>query len=128
MSCNDDVCDIFPEENGAIDYIYVITIMTKVEEMVSSSGKKMGIPDFGDSRTTGYYYTYDDARDAVVSNLYDMWETIYDYALIEKVAPGVFNGASTDDRSLFKYNKDKDKYEPIEEPKILNHIYGIGIG
>lgn len=128
MSCNDDVCDIFPEDNGTTNYIYVITVMSKVEEMLTNTGKKMGIPDFGDSRTVGYYYTYDDARDAVTGNLFDIWETVYDYALIEKVPPGVYNGAGHEDRSLFKYDRGTDKYVPIEEPKIMNRIYGVGIG
>ena len=128
MSCNDDVCDIFPEENGAIDYIYVITVMTKIDEVVSNTGKKLGMPDFGDVRTVGYYYTYDDARDAVMENRADIWETCYDYAVIEKIAPGVYNGADREDRSLFKYDKENDRYLPIEEPDILRNTYGIGIG
>lgn len=117
MGCNDDVCDIFPEN----DYIYAITVMETIEE-------RNRIPYFGDSRCIGFYFTYDDARDAVMNNYCDIWETIYDYAIIEKIAPGFYNGASSDDRSTFKYDKDKDSYVPIDEPKILKHIYGIGIG
>ena len=123
MDCNDDVCDIFPE-----DYIYLITVMQKIEEVVSKSGKRTGIPDFGDTRVVGYYFTYDDARETVVNNAGDIHETIYDYALIEKVAPGIYNGATSDSRSVFKYNKAKERYDPVEEPAFLSNICGIGIG
>ena len=128
MSCNDDVCDIFPQENGAEEYIYLITLLQKLDEVVSRIGKKTGIPDFGCSRVVGYYFTYDDARDAVVNNYGDIHETIYHYALIEKVRPGLYQGATSDSRSFFAYNLAKDMYDPIEEPEFLSHIAGIGIG
>ena len=128
MDCNDEGCDIFPLENGEEDYIYLITLLQKLEEVVSKTGKKTGIPDFGDARTVGYYFTYDDARDAVVNNYGDIHETIYNYALIEKVAPGIYNGATADSRSLFSYNKEKKTYDPVEEPAFLSNFYGIGIG
>lgn len=123
MGCNDDVCDIFPE-----DYIYLITVMQNIEEVVTKSGIRTGIPDFGDTRVVGYYLTYDDARETVVNNAGDIHETIYDYALIEKVAPGIYNGATSDYRSVFKYNKEKERYDPVEEPAFLSNICGIGIG
>ena len=128
MDCNDDVCEIFPLESAADDYIYLITTLQKLEEVVSRTGKRTGIPDFGDVRTVGYYFTYDDARDAVVNNSCDIHETMYNYALIEKVAPGLYNGAVSESRSFFKYDREKDMYDPIEEPAFLYHAYGIGIG
>ena len=125
MVCNEDVCDIFPEES---DFIFTITALEKIEELKTKTGKKTGIADFGASRIIGFYFTYDDAYDVVTNNQCNIYEMVYKYVLVEKIAPGVYNGATSESRTLFKYNREKNKYEPVEEPAFLSRLYGIGIG
>lgn len=100
--------------------IYVINTMTKLEK------DQNGFPDFGSERIVGFYKEFKDAEDAVVNNICDIYETIYNYALIEEVEEGLYN--SSLNRWFYKYNKEKDEYEKIEEPEFLKHYSGFTIG
>lgn len=129
MGCNDDGCDIFPSgEDARRDYIYTITMLMRIDELIAKDGTKTGFPDFGDLRVVGYYFTYEDAINAVVHNECDIFETMYKYALIEKVEPGLYSGASAENRWLFKFNQDSYEYESVAIPEIMEHIYGLSIG
>lgn len=100
--------------------IYTILVFTRLEE------DKHGWPEFGSERIVGYYTDKDKAFNAVIGNACDINETCYDYALIEEVEEGLYNAAFN--RWIFKYNKDADKYEQIEELDFMKHFSGFTIG
>lgn len=110
--------DSVSHENGQI--IYTITMLEKVEN------DKNGWPSFGSTDVVGYYTDLDVAIEAVSSNACDINETVYDYAVIEKVSEGLYNPSVTS--YWFKYNREKDSYEPIDEPNEVKHICGFSIG
>lgn len=100
--------------------IYTILVFTRLEQ------DEKGWPNFGSERLVGYYTNKDIAFNAVINNSCDINETCYDYALIEEVEEGLYNAAMN--RWLFKYNRDKDEYESIEEPDFMKHFSGFTIG
>lgn len=106
--------------------IYAIMTCTKLEEEVYPTGKRSGFPDYGTSKTAGYFTSLDDAKTALLHNSTDLWETCYDYACIEKVeegleCPGELVG-------WYKYDREKNGYSPIETPSFDKHICGRTIG
>lgn len=100
--------------------MYFITVFTKMEE------DKLGWPNLGSQRTWGYYNMHEDAVRALHNNSTDMWEYCYDYALIEKIGPGIC--AYCEYRQWFKYDKEKDSYFEIEEPEWIKKFMNFAIG
>ena len=88
--------------------MYFITTFTKYEI------DQHGWPDTGDTRTVGYYTEKEQAINAVLENRCDLWETIYTYAVVEYLTPGLYPLAQDNERWFFKFNKDNLSYEPIE--------------
>ena len=99
--------------------IYTITGLTEL------TLNDLGWPDYGATRTFGYYITKDDAIEAVKHNTLDIHETIYDYMLIEEIEEGLYNPSLT--RWWFKY-AGNDTYTEIPEPDFMKHFVGIGMG
>jgi hypothetical protein len=66
-------------------------------------------------RCVGYYQNFDYAKDTLVTNQLDINETIYNYAMIEKIR----NGLYADDiiRWWFKFDYEKGIYEECETPE-----------
>lgn len=114
--------------------IYAIMVCTKIEEHIytmkdengNEKEKPSGFPDFGATRVVGFYHEKENAIDAVKENAGDIWETCYDYAIVETVEPGLYQ--SSHDRWIFKHNPSTGGYDEIPEPEILNHTVGITIG
>lgn len=102
--------------------IYVITVMSRVQR------DSLGYPAFGATRTVGYYLSKNEAELAVTNNAGDMREGCYNYALIEQIKPGIYQSASPENRWWFKFNDEKEQYEPIDEPEFLNNMSGFFIG
>lgn len=80
----------------------------------------------GALRCFGYYNSLERAERAVVNNACDMWEYLYDYAVIEKVEEGVF--PLSFERWFYKFNAREGKFERIPEPKSMGVYINIGIG
>ena len=57
--------------------IYVITTFEKVDRNAGHWIK------YGDTRTVGYYFNYEDALEVLTNNVCDLWEYCYDYAALE---------------------------------------------
>jgi len=70
-----------------------------------------GFPDMGTLRTVGYYSSREQAFNVVLNNQCDLWETIYTYAVVEYIEPGLYPIAV--DRWFFKWNINTMQYEPI---------------
>lgn len=77
-------------------------------------------------RCWGFYDNFNDADQAIRGNFTDMWETIYDFAVIEEYLPGI--SGYNFNREFYKYNINEDIYEPIDEPEELKHYVSFAIG
>ena len=99
------------------DAIYTIMTMTRLE--VSD----MGWPVFGSTRVVGYYREKEHALECVKYNCGDIWETCYNYAVVEKVEEGLYG--ITHEREFFKYNRETGEYDPYPEPDFMGHFVGL---
>lgn len=101
--------------------IYTITTTTKLGE----KNEETGFPDFGSSRVVGFYEDKYTAFSRVMENCCDIWETIYDYAIVEEVEEGLYPRT---EQYFFKYNMETQLYEPIEKPEAIKHFCNFSIG
>lgn len=87
-------------------------------------------PKYGtvDSRTWGFYSNKEDALKVLNENRTDIWETIYDYAVLEAYNEGISAYNFKVGRQFFKYNQELDSYKPIEEPEEVKHYASFAIG
>ena len=77
----------------------------------------------------GYYRDREDAVRAVHKNVTDIHETIYPYAIIERLEPGLFPVPK--EREWFGWNEDKDGFYKIETPdcdKYLPRNFSVALG
>ena len=86
----------------------------------------------GDCRCVGYYNDFNKSEEAVINNYCNIWETIYDYCVIESILEGLYQYAHGikygEDRWFYKFNKENKKYEKINEPIEFEHVCGLAIG
>ena len=84
--------------------------------------------DFGPRglRTWGFYTHLEDAINTLDKNITDLWETIYDYAVIEEYLEGI--SGYNFNRQFFKYDRDMNSYRPIEIPKEVGHYASFALG
>lgn len=80
------------------------------------------------SRTWGFYSNKEDALKVLNENRTDIWETIYDYAVLEAYNEGISAYNFEEGRQFFKYNQELDSYRPIEEPEEVEHYASFAIG
>lgn len=92
--------------------MWFITTITNLEEF--------------NTRTVGWFNDYDEAEKIVLENQCDLWETIYDYAVIDWIPKGLYQ--SDGGYFWFKFNIETSKYELVDCPKGFENIIGIGIG
>ena len=88
----------------------------------------MGFPDTGSQRSWGYYLDRSEAVDALHINATDMWETCYDYAILEEVEEGINPFCAKENRTFFKYDRKKDGYFECEEPVNLERSVNFSLG
>ena len=77
----------------------------------------------------GYYWNRETAVDAVHRNVTDMHETIYPYAIIERLEPGLF--PIPKDREWFGWDEEKDGFYEIETPdcnSYFPHNFSVALG
>lgn len=105
-----------------MDYktIFVVTVFEKCETNES------GFAKIGCSRSPCYRFTFEEAEEVVKTNMCDIWETCYDYAVITEIGPFLYPGYES--RKFYKYNREINGYEHIEEPKCLKYLEFCGIG
>ena len=99
---------------------WFITVMRKLEK------NSKGFLETGCTRCWGFYSNKEDALNTLHENRTDLWETIYDYAVLEEYHEGISN--STMKRQFFKYNMEKDGYFEIEEPECVKNTCGFALG
>lgn len=76
--------------------------------------------------TVGYFSDKEKAIMAVKENRLDMWETVYEYAVIQKIEEGLYPDPT--EEIWFEFDNDKKIYCEISEPPAFNGwtIRGIG--
>lgn len=101
--------------------MWFITVFERVEL------NDKGWADFGCQRTWGFYAERERAVQALHENWTDMWETCYDYAVIEKYDEGISH-YDFDNRQWFKFDEEHNGYFEIDEPYGLKHIGSFALG
>lgn len=99
---------------------WFITVMEKLEKDSKS------FLHTGCTRCWGFYSNKEDALNTLHKNITDLWETIYDYAVLEEYCEGISN--HTLNRQFFKYYMDKDGYFEIEEPECVKNTCDFALG
>ena len=89
--------------------MYFITVMSNP---VSTLDPKILHPLH--ERCWGFYKNLDYAKRAVLYNRTDMWEYLYNYAVIEEYHEGV--PAMAEEIQWYKFDRDKGKYLKIRKP------------
>lgn len=107
-----------------METIYTITVFQKISHNDSIASPH--IYDFGDRRCVGWFDCFEEANCAVENNFSDMRDDIYDYAIIEKMEPGILTVDL--ERVVYKWNEEKHSYEKIATPPELAHASNFGIG
>lgn len=100
-------------------FIYVITTFQKVE------CNDKGFIEYGSSRSVGWFETYEEALNIVENNIGDLNETIYDYAVIEKLGCGLYPVCNNlYERHYFVFDYETCKYKIIDKSQIelLNNV------
>lgn len=106
--------------NEGLKSIYTITVIEDFKELKNKMLTPIGV------RTMGFYFDKKTAVEVVENNETDLNETIYDYAIIERVQEGLYN--CTNERTFYKFNYETREYEEIEEPEGFKNIIGFSIG
>ena len=85
-----------------------------------------GFPDLGAERTMGYYSQYKTAEEDLNRNNCDMYEYLYNYAVIEHIPEGIYQTITS--RTFFKFDKEKRGYFPRKEPDFFKNFANIAFG
>ena len=94
--------------------IFLVTTLEKD----GSELDKYKFPDYGASRTVGFFPEIEDARAAVKSNCGDIHEYLYNFVVIEKMYPGFYPCCIDDnDFEWYRFNHEFRCYEMLE-----NHV------
>lgn len=80
-----------------------------------------------DIRCVGYFKNFEKAEKAVLDNACDIWETCYDYAVIENVEEGLYQ---YDQNSVwYKWDDLDEEYKRIKgRPEQYKNQVGFAIG
>ena len=77
-------------------------------------------------RCFGYFPTYERAREALETNECDVWKMgIFEYAVIEKVAPGIHPHA--EEMAWFEFDTEKRRFREIPKPEETTGEYNYAI-
>ena len=105
-----------------MDKIYwFITVFEKFDN-------KWGIKN---SRTWGFFSNKEDALNILRNNYTDLWETVYDYAILEPYYEGISGYDFDTPREWFMYNETMGGYLPLDlekEPEEVKYYVGFAIG
>ena len=92
------------------------------KEIVYPTGKHSGFPDYGSSNEVGFYYSLDDAIEAMNQNMCDIHEFTYGAGFILCQFPGLYESSGTEMRMYFVWDEEKQGFFQKEEPEIFKHI------
>jgi len=105
--------------------IFVITVFEKCEEENGNTEECYSI-GIGCTRSPCFKHTFEEAEEVVLNNIGDIWETCYDYAVIEEIDSKLYPRYSS--RKFYKYNLSSRCYEPIEDLDFIKRMTVCPIG
>lgn len=97
---------------------WFIIVFTKFDDKYGIKG----------ARTWGFYSNKEDALNTLKYNITDLWETVYDYAVLEAYHEGISGYDFEEERLWFKYDRFHNSYKKIEEPKEMKGYVGFAFG
>ena len=89
--------------------MYFVTSVSKASE----EDKRLGF-HFGGTRCWAYYCNKNDAFSCVQNNETDIWETVYDFAVVEQIAEGILPRLI--ERWWFEFDIEKREFRQVECP------------
>ena len=89
-------------------------------------GTNKGWLDIGASRTFGYYDNLNTCIQALNQNWCDMFEYLYEYAIVEKIGQGIH--PECEERWFFKWDDEKKGFFDISEPEEFKHYTNLSLG
>lgn len=101
---------------------WFITVFEKAEI------DKLGWPKTGTTRCWGFYKNKEDALDILHNNITDLWETCYDYAVLEPYYEGISGYNFDEPHQYFKYDKERNGYFEIDTPYRYGAVIGFSLG
>lgn len=108
-----------------LSFVYVITTFINFETNDNNE-----IEHINGQRTPAIFTKYEDALNALFHNVMDLYEYIYDYAVLETLPVGFYPTIYKEYRcEYFKFNADKKGYERISAlkfPPCKLSIWSIG--
>lgn len=75
-------------------------------------------------RCVGYFSSFEDAEYVALHNVFDIYETCYDYLVIENIPEGLYQYDFNP--VWYKYQKLTNTYERCERPSFVKAIGDIG--
>ena len=100
--------------------MFFITCFSKVAK------DDLGWLDMGTSRTFGFKETFEEVEYALNHNVCDMWEYLYDYAIVEEMHPAIH--PTVENRWFYKYDREKNGFFSMEEPEEFKYCCNIALG
>lgn len=97
--------------------VFIVTTLEKLEKEIDHAEWL----ETGCISTVGFFHELAEAQRAVIDNMCDINETVYDYAIIEEMPVGFYPYSTNS--WFYKYNYKKDEYEAIEKPAIVPKHY-----
>lgn len=107
------------------DAIWTIRVCERLSPVFDARSDILPMVDYGCSSTCGWFFDREDAIEALHKNATDMWETCYNYAVIEQARQGVCTCAVIGSAQWFKYDIDRNGYFEIVTPEIVEDIWGF---
>ncbi len=104
--------------------IFVVTVFEKYEPADHDNDNYSVC--IGSNRSPCFKHTFKEAEEVVLNNIGDIWETCYDYAVIEEINCQIYPRHKT--HKFYKYNREIGGYEAIEELEYLKRMTLGGIG
>jgi hypothetical protein len=78
------------------------------------------------SRSVGWFPTLKLAEKCVVNNYGDICEFTNNFCVIEEVESGIYN--CNQKEYWYKWNKEKEKYQPCQKPECYRCVINFGLG
>ena len=100
--------------------MYFITCFSKCER------NERGFFCGGAQRTFGYMPTFEEAEKALNTNACDLFECLYEYAVVEKIGPYIH--PDVEEEVWFQWDNDKRGFYRIEKPKASYGTCNFAIG
>ena len=97
--------------------IYRILLFSKIPTL-----DERGWSDCGTQEDVGFYYEYETAVRAMHENWCDIRECIFEAGFILTHYPGLYETATSENRTYFEWNEERGGFFEKEEPDCFEHF------